>query len=377
MKARLPWILLAVTALLVLGVMLPLSVGHRPALEIVFYALLSLTFGTAGALIASRQPRNAIGWIFCAFGVWSAVTADTTWEGFAYHSLPVGAAGEWVLAWSWILDLAMYTLVFLLFPDGRLAGPRWRLTVWLLAAGCMLAVPGVALDTEHDAVQFPSGHNPLGVDSPVVQVVGYTGLTMVIAALAVSVGLLVVKLRRAVGPERQQLKQLVLAAGVTLAVMALSVPFFEESALLVALTEVVLIALPIAVCVAVVRHRLYDIDVVIRRTVVYGALTATLAGTYVGSVLLLQLVLSPGNDLAIAGSTLAVAALVRPARKRIQELVDRRFFRRRYDAAQTIEEFGTRLRDQVELDALSHELREVARETMQPAQVSLWLKASR
>jgi hypothetical protein len=375
MRARLPWVLLAVTAVLVVGVMLPLSVGQRPASEIVFYVLLTLTFGAAGALIASRQPQNAIGWIFCAFGVWSGVTE--TWFALAYHSLPAGAAGEWVGHWSWILELAMYTLVFLLFPRGRLAGPRWRLAVWLLAAGCILAVPGQALNTQTDPSEFASGRNPLGVDSPVVQVVVYAGLAMVIAALAASVGSLVVKLRRAAGFERQQLKQLVFAAGVTLAVMALSVPFFYESALVRALTEAVLIALPIAVCVAIVRHRLYDIDVVIRRTVVYGVLTATLAGTYVGSVLLLQLLLSPGNDLAIAGSTLAVAALVRPARKRIQELVDRRFYRRRYDAAQTIEQFGARLRDEVELDALSRELREVVRETMQPAHASIWLKASR
>ena len=206
--------------------------------------------------------------------------------------------------------------------------------------------------------------------------------------LASSIGLalagVIVRFRRARARERRQLKWLALAAGYLIAVVVVTIALVlafntDEGAwdFVVALLICSgIAALPVAAALAILRERLYDIDVVINRALVYGALTATLAATYLGSVVLIGLAVGQ-SGFAVAASTLAVAALFRPARARIQEAVDRRFFRRRYDAAQTLAGFGARLRDEVELDALSRELRSVIRETVQPSHVSLWLRAPR
>jgi hypothetical protein len=232
---------------------------------------------------------------------------------------------------------------------------------------------------------FATVSNPLGVPGwrramDVVNVGGWFLVVVGTAAAAVSVA---VRLRRARGVERQQLK-LVLAVGVVVAaVTALDMTSWGVWAhgglqIRIGLIGLAFAAFPVAAGVAVLRYRLFDIDVVINRTLVYGALTATLAAAYLGSVLLLQLLLQPlteNSSLAIAASTLAVAALFRPARSHIQALVDRRFYRRHYDTQRTLEAFAGRLRDEVALDALSTELRDVVTDTMQPAHVSLWLRA--
>jgi hypothetical protein len=367
-------------SLVLLVPMILLSAGREEAFDTILYGLLVAAFSGAGALIVSAHPRNAIGWVFLGLGVSGAL-----WElceGWGHYAtdedLPGGAAGEWVILWSWILDFAVLTVVFFLFPDGRLPSRRWRPWLWVLAAGTALALPGQALSPDLGS-EFSSGTNPMAVEALPTALLLNGGLTLLLLSLGAAVVSLVVRFRRGGYVERQQLKWIASAASLLLAVGIVAIFLWYETILVQVAFALALVALPLAVGVAILRHRLYDIDVVIRRTVVYGAVTATLAAAYLGSVLLLQLALSPLTEesgLAIAGSTLAVAALFRPVLRRVQELVDRRFYRRRYDAAHTIEAFGLHLRDEVDLDALGAELRTVVAHTMQPAHVSLWLRGA-
>ncbi len=366
-RPRLPWVLLSITVALVM-VMLVLSIGQEEEFDTIFYGALALALGTTGAFVATRQPSNPIGWILAGQGVWGGIVE--TWEAFSYHSLPTGDVGNWVIGWSWIVDLSLYAVVFLLFPTGRLLTTRWRWVLWVIAAACVVAIPGQALNPAN-------ADNPLTVDSPVLEAAFIAGMMLLLVAIVGSIASLVVRYRRAAGIERLQLKQLVFAAAAFVPIMVVAVPFYYDSFLVQAAVGLGLLALPVAAGLAILRYRLYDIDVVINRALVYGSLTATLAAVYVGSVLLLQLALSDltqGSGMAVAASTLAVAALFGPVRSRIQKTVDRRFFRSRYDARLTIEAFGARLRDEVDLSALSADLQAVVVKTMRPAHLSLWLR---
>jgi hypothetical protein len=375
--ARLACGLFAVTLILLVP-MVALSAGREDALDTILYGLLTFAFSGTGALIVSAHHRNTIGWVFLALGV-----SGAGWElaeGWGHYAtdedLPGGPAGEWVILWSWIVDFAVLTVVFFLFPDGRMPSRRWRPWLWVLAAGTALALPGQALSPDLGS-EFSSGTNPLAVEALPTDLMLNAGLTLLLVTLGAAVVSLVVRFHRGGYVERQQLKWIATAATLMLTVGVVAIFLWYDTVLVRIAFALALVSLPVAVGVAILRHRLYDIDVVIRRTVVYGAVTATLAAAYLGSVLLLQLALSPlteDSGLAIAGSTLAVAALFRPARARIQSAVDRHFYRSRYDAARTLEGFGTRLRNEVDLDALGGELRAVVAETMQPAHVSLWLR---
>ena len=269
-------------------------------------------------------------------------------------------------------------LLFLLFPAGRLPSRRWRPLVWLIGAVTLAYVLATALNPG-PLYYLPGVDNPLGVegaDAVLGAIVDGAGTVAIVTILA-AVASLVARFRRSRGQERQQLKWLVYAA----ALLFLSAPvqplLSELEVAGVAISDMVfgaLIALiPIAVGIAILRHRLYDIDLVIRRTLVYATLTATLGAAYLGSVLLIGLAVGR-SGFAVAVSTLAVAALFRPALSRIQAVVDRRFYRRRYDAGRTLEAFGGRLRDELDLETLTADLRGVVRETVQPAHVSLWLR---
>jgi hypothetical protein len=343
-------------------------------------------FAVVGMLIASRHPRNPIGWLFCGIAVTGSLmslsrgTAEFWLDG---RGMPetLGETAAWYGDVAWIpVILPAATFLLLLFPNGRLPSPRWRAVAWCAGVGMALFFAADSV-SPGPLADFPQVSNPYAVDSAVLEPVeGVAGLLLLVAIVGSPLSL-VIRFRRAGREQRQQIKWLALAGGVAALIFVVAIAGYEVWTATVADSAIMLsiVALPVAAGVAILRHRLYDIDLVINRTLVYGALTAALAGAYLAGVLLLQLALSPlteDSDLAIAGSTLAVAALFRPLRGRIQELVDRRFYRRKYDAARTLEGFGARLRDEVELDALSGELRGVVSETMQPAHVSLWLRGA-
>jgi hypothetical protein len=350
------------------------------------FVVASLSFATVGAAVAARVPQNRIGWIFCVIGLMVGV-GDLAFQYadrmlfIESDPLPGGAAAAWLQNLGLPPAFGLLALALLLFPDGRLPGRRWRLVLVLALAGIGLVVTGYAVRPGPLDDPFASVANPVGVAGTFELTDAAAGLGWMFMGASVGLAALamVLRLRRARGVERQQLKLLAVAAAVAGAAVVADVVSFFVSVEGIAQIRIVLLgvgfsAFPLAAGAAILRYRLYEIDVVINRTLVYACLTAVLGATYGVGVLLLQLVLSPSSDLAIAGSTLAVAAAFRPARRRIQSIVDRRFFRRRYDAAQTLALFGARLRSQIDLDTVGSELRRVAADTMQPEHVSLWLR---
>jgi hypothetical protein len=347
-----------------------------------FLLPVAIPFAAVGGLLAYKVPSNPIGWLFLAFGV-SASAAFATSQ-YAYRALSDGSSlqgGDLAATLGthmWHPSFGLFVFAFLLFPNGHLLTPRWR---WM-ACVTVVTYVGLALsgpfDTDYLKSDGIAGAEPLfhGIVAEVGSAVFGILLILNLLLLAISAVSLLLRLKRSHGEERQQVKVFVYTVACVMLFFPISVLVVGNGGVGVMLFPLI----PVSAAIAVLKYRLYDIDVVINRTLVYGALTAILAGVYIGSVLLLQVVLSgvtKDSGLAVAASTLAVAALFRPARTRIQEAVDRRFYRRKYDAARTLERFGTRLRDQVALDNLSGELRTVVAETMQPAHVSLWLRTPR
>jgi hypothetical protein len=347
-------------------------------------ALIALTFTGVGALVVSRQPGNAVGWIFFVVGVLQAINLfGDAYSEFAVvthpGSLPGGYGAAWMTEWNWAPSIGLLvTFLLLLFPDGKLLSPRWRWVAWPtgVAMAVLVAFAAVALWPERRDIALGLQANDPDVPSGVVPVLAAAAGVLVFGVLACA-GSLVVRFRRSRGMERQQLKWFTFA-GAFAAAGGLGVFLPTESAWTGVLFFAAALSVPVAAGIAILRYRLYDIDVVVNRTLVYGSVTALLAGSYLGLVLLLQVAFSPvteENSLAVALSTLAVAGLFRPVRNRIQALVDRRFFRRKYDAQRTLEGFAARLREEIDLDALRAELTGVVAETMQPAHVSLWLRS--
>jgi hypothetical protein len=343
-----------------------------------------LTFSVVGAIVASRQPRNAIGWIFCGVGL--AVSLNSFAGGYAEYWLAGGSGprslaetAAWFSSWTWIiLVLVPTSFLLLLFPDGRLLSPRWRPVAWCAALGIAGFVAGAALEPG-PLEDFPQITNPYGVDSTIL-IVGLAGAILASASMVASAISLIVRMRRAGRTERQQIKWLAYGGAVVVgAVFAGSVISIWGRDASITVIGFGLLVLPISTGIAIARHRLYDIDIVINRTLVYGSLTATLALVYFSVVVTGQTLFrvltgqEQLSQLAVVVSTLAIAALFDPLRQRIQSFINRRFYRRKYDAAKTLEAFSTKLRNQTDLHTLSEDLVSVVTETMQPEHVSLWL----
>jgi hypothetical protein len=385
------WSMLAVVIVsLVVGLLLAVANGtfQQDAGNQLLLILGFSAFMVVGALIVAHRPNNAIGWTFSASALLAftgqlaglyAIYAAVTRPG----SLPGATLAAWYGSWPWFLVLAL-TLIFtpLLFPTGRLLSHRWRPVAWLTAVvtAVLTALTSLQPDLSLGTVPDKVIANPIGVaavgnlmTSPVVPAL----IVLLVVLAAAAFGSLVLRFRRSRGEERQQLKWFTYAAAlVPLSVIGDSLPAPVGDLV----TDVPIVFLPVATGIAILRYRLYDIDRLINRTLVFGLLTALLGGVYAAAVLVLgQVFGGVGRDppsWAVAGATLAVAALFQPARRRIQAVVDRRFNRRRYNAAKTVEAFSVRLRDEVDLDALTAELLSVVDQTIQPTRASLWLRPS-
>jgi hypothetical protein len=339
-------------------------------------------FPALGALVASRQPRNAIGWIFIAIGL--GVGLLVAGAEYAYYGLvlnnevPGAAVGAWLEQWLWLPSVGLIlSFGLLLFPNGRLPSRRWRWVAWITGSLIALITIGGMLEERLQGHGY-SVDNPIGIPGlgDVEETWGPV-LFLFLGCMLLCMLSIVFRFRRSRGDERQQLKLVTFAACFMVAMLLISdlLDAFVGDGFGWMFPVVLLVFLS-SIGVAMLKYRLYDIDLVINRTLVYGALTALLAATYLGLVVALQGVIPAAgdSDLTIAGSTLAVAALFRPLRSRVQGFIDRRFYRRKFDAQRTLESFSASLRDDVDLDHLSADLLNVVRDTMQPAHASLWLR---
>jgi hypothetical protein len=377
-SAWLAWSSFAVLALLILAVG---SILRSPdASSFLLFALIAAPFAVVGALVASRRPRNPIGWLFLAFAVVAAFAASADrYASYALvehpSSLPGGDWVAWLASGIWHPAFGFFVFAFLLFPDGRLPSARWRPVAWIAAANYLVGGVIGLLWGPLFGEFFPYAEPPFRLpDYFVVEVAFAVFLYVNFALLALSAVSLVLRLRRAAGVERQQLKWFVYAVALFALVFPPSIIVLGDGRLIVFLLPLV----PAAAGIAILRYRLFDIDVVINRTLVYGALTVMLAAAYIATVVASQYVFraltGQESQLAIVASTLTIAALFVPLRRRVQAFVDRRFYRSKYDARKTLEAFSVKLRDETDLDALRDDLVGVVRETMQPAYISLWLR---
>ena len=345
--------------------------------------LAAVSAATAGAVLASRRPRHPVGWLLLALGLgaaWAGV--PPAYAAYGLLARPGALPAAHAVARYWPITLVTTqtaaSFALLLTPTGSLPSPRWRWWARVTVAAAVVLVVALAvargpLDPQY---QVLGGPFDLRGQGGVLLVVNQLALAETTLAVVVGAASLVVRFRRAQGVERQKLRWLAWAAAVAVlgAAVALGGLAVRSTAVVTWAISISFAVLPVALGAAILRYRLYDLDHIISRTLAWGLLTLLLGGGYAVAVLGLGQLLGRDSSLVVAAATLAVAGLFQPARRRIQQAVDRRFNRRRHDAAQVIEGFAVRLRDQVDLDALHTELLAVVDQTMQPTQTSLWLR---
>ena len=418
--AWLAWSLWAVCVVLItLGLVLDFMLEDSSLIEaglryypgfVVLTGVLSLAYPTVGALIASRLPANPIGWIFCSLGlIYSAQRCTVAYADYALlenFALPWGEYVAWFSTWIGFANPTLIVFLMLLFPSGRLPSSRWRIVVGVTILGAAITALGVAfmpgILLTHRYVDNPFG--VVGVIGPKLTTFDFfgasrfLGMTLLLTSILAALFSVILRLRHARGDEHQQLKWFMFAAvpltvlgsldGLDTIVANFTTDFMLHPVyvlyslgLLVPIVYVqvlALLVLPVCTYIAILRYNLYDIDVVINRTLVYGALTVTLVALYVVGIVVLQsffiALTGQRSTLAVVASTLLIAALFTPLRKCLQAFIDRRFYRRKYDARKTLETFSAQLRNETDLEALSDDLVGVVRETMQPAHVSFCLR---
>jgi hypothetical protein len=388
--AWLAWIMWALSiGLTMLSLwLLILNLSHPNVPVYLYWAedtLLAVGYSTVGAVAASHRPGNAVGWVLCSIGLsWGVAHFASEYATYALlaapGSLPAAEAAAWIYSWVWVPGLGFIVFLPLLFPSGRLPSPRWRPFAWfsvlLVVAGTIVAAfspgPGVGL----------SIRNPFGIES--LPDLNQQLQALMFVLIFVASASLVARLHRARGVERQQIKWVAYAGALgggaslpTYTVLeAVNLPWLHLAGYVPALVGI--LGVPTAVGIAITRYRLYDIDILINRTLVYGTLTATLVALYLVGIVVLQrlfvFLTGQQSTLAVVASTLLIAALFNPLRRSLQSFIDRRFYRRKYDARKTLERFSAQLRDETDLDTLSYDLVGVVRETMQPAHATLWLR---
>jgi len=382
----LAWVLWVATVSIVVGALV-LGLANRPEVPLyeVTSTIIAPTFATLGASIVYRRPGNVMGWIFLAVGVLGGVqmfsgqyaTVALAPDG---PTLPGGALAAWfaLLVQNWVGGCILFLV--LLFPDGKLLSRRWRLLAWPM--GTFIAVSLViSAVSPGPLTEFPSASNPLGIEGatlpePMLAVGELVGAVCVVAVILS----LILRFYFSRGEERLQLKWFTYATTVgistPLLLSSLAPAAFEVLGRL--LWTLGFLSIPVSAGVAILKYRLYDIDRIINRTLVYAPLTAMLVALYVGGVVGLQYAFraltGSGSQLAIVASTLLIAALFNPMRRRVQNFIDHLFYRRQYDAAKTLEAFSAKLRDETDLEQLNADLLSTVRETMQPEHVSLWLR---